>query len=350
MSDSSGNDPIQLAKQVGTLLLKSDVRDVQRIVAGKNSRVFKLGLPDNSFRILKFYFSHASDKRDRLGVEYQALQFLKEAGVNCVPTPLAKNDEHRAALYSYLPGASKEKSSINEDDLDTALAFVGELHRLSRLPSAKSLPDASEATFSFGELFESIDERVGKLESIQDVIPSYRDAFAEYLKRLRTFFNEIRFAVETNLKEDDKGDLVTSQRTLSPSDFGFHNALFERGTWSFLDFEYFGWDDPGKLISDFILHPAMGLSEPLQKYFVRKAVAIFEGGDGLGTRLPYLHSLYGIKWCAIILNEFVPEYRARRGFAAWSPDDLERVLDTQLTKAKMLLDTLISMSGVNFHV
>ena len=38
-----------------------------------------------------------------------------------------------------------------------------------------------------------------------------------------------------------------TQRTLSPSDFGFHNALLRGGReWVFLDFEYFGWDDPGQ--------------------------------------------------------------------------------------------------------
>ena len=42
-------------------------------------------------------------------------------------------------------------------------------------------------------------------------------------------------------------ELLEQYRTLSPSDFGFHNALrTPAGTMVFLDFEYFGWDDPAK--------------------------------------------------------------------------------------------------------
>src|SRR4029077_9202981 len=38
---------------------------------------------------------------------------------------------------------------------------------------------------------------------------------------------------------------------LSPSDFGFHNALVDGGRVGFVDFEYAGRDDPAKLIGDF---------------------------------------------------------------------------------------------------
>src|SRR5439155_21002106 len=60
-------------------------------------------------------------------------------------------------------------------------------------------------------------------------------------------------------------EIAADQRTLSPSDFGFHNALRQAdGRIIFLDFEYFGWDDPAKMIADFLLHPAMELSAELK--------------------------------------------------------------------------------------
>ena len=41
--------------------------------------------------------------------------------------------------------------------------------------------------------------------------------------------------------------LPKETRCLSPSDFGFHNALLEAtGKLRFVDFEYAGWDDPAK--------------------------------------------------------------------------------------------------------
>src|SRR6185503_11886129 len=42
------------------------------------------------------------------------------------------------------------------------------------------------------------------------------------------------------------------QPRLSPSDFGYHNAvLADDETVRFFDFEYAGWDDPAKLVCDF---------------------------------------------------------------------------------------------------
>ena len=46
-------------------------------------------------------------------------------------------------------------------------------------------------------------------------------------------------------------DIDSAERTLSPSDFGFHNALKRSdGRIVFLDFEYFGWDDPAKMTAE----------------------------------------------------------------------------------------------------
>jgi hypothetical protein len=60
---------------------------------------------------------------------------------------------------------------------------------------------------------------------------------------------------------DFDAELAEEMRTLSPSDFGFHNAIRKTdGTLCFIDFEYFGWDDPVKLTADFLHHPGMALS------------------------------------------------------------------------------------------
>ena len=52
--------------------------------------------------------------------------------------------------------------------------------------------------------------------------------------------------------------LDPAERCLSPSDFGFHNAILANdGRLRFIDFEYAGWDDPSKLICDFFCQPAV---------------------------------------------------------------------------------------------
>ncbi len=125
--------------------------------------------------------------------------------------------------------------------------------------------------------------------------------------------------------------------TLSPSDFGFHNALWRTdGTIAFLDFEYFGWDDPAKLACDFLLHPGMNLGEAECGYFMERLPRVFPGDTELVRRVELSYPLYGLRWCMILLNEFLPERWARRAYAG-AHADRERAQLRQLDKARAML-------------
>ncbi len=133
-------------------------------------------------------------------------------------------------------------------------------------------------------------------------------------------------------------DIGSSQRLLSPSDFGFHNALRRtQGRIVFVDFEYFGWDDSVKLLSDFLLHPGMTLSEPLRQRFFKGYSAIFgESDSDFTARFAALYPLYGLCWCLIMLNEYLPDFMARRAAAAGGLDS-DTVRSAQLGKASRML-------------
>ena len=105
--------------------------------------------------------------------------------------------------------------------------------------------------------------------------------------------------------------LPRASQTLSPSDFGFHNAIRRPGgTLAFVDFEYFGWDDPAKTIVDFLLHPGMAIPEPFKHQFAAGMLAAFGDVPGIGARSRIVYPLFGLKWCLIVLNDFLPERRA----------------------------------------
>jgi hypothetical protein len=136
-------------------------------------------------------------------------------------------------------------------------------------------------------------------------------------------------------------ELGWEQRTLSPSDFGFHNALRQRdGRMIFLDFEYFGWDDPAKMIADFLLHPAMELSRELKMKFASAMFRRFSDWPGLVGRVESVYPLYGFKWCLIFLNEFLPDQMLRRQFAAVAAPDRAALQMLQLDKARQMLDRI----------
>jgi hypothetical protein len=130
-------------------------------------------------------------------------------------------------------------------------------------------------------------------------------------------------------------NLPRNKQTLSSSDFGFHNCVkASDGSLTFLDFDYFGWDDPVKLTADFIWHPAMNLKIELKKKWNAAMLKLFSGDPNFEQRLIAAMPLYGMRWALIVLNEFLPELAQKRRDAGGSEEyDLEKRQRIQFKKA-----------------
>ena len=74
-------------------------------------------------------------------------------------------------------------------------------------------------------------------------------------------------------------NLKKKKRILSPSDFGCNSLATKNKKLYFIDFDYFGWDDPVKLVADFYWHPGMNLNSSLKKLWLNKATKIFKEDD-----------------------------------------------------------------------
>ena len=240
-----------------------------------NSRVLKLYCADGEIYIAKVYASSRNDERDRLGVEFGAFEFLWKCGVRAVPEPLCANREENIALYSFVPGATILPSEVQTGDFVIALEFLRELGALRQKEEARLLPEAAEACLSFRAYTNCIHRRLQVLEELGDETPLQCEArsflqveFAPLFKMVEKGYKQL--LMEADLDQDEK--LSQRHRILSPSDFGFHNTIKQAdGTLNFVDFEYFGWDDPAKMAVDFLHHPAMSLTA-LQKEFFHRGI------------------------------------------------------------------------------
>src|SRR5262249_10147282 len=85
------------------VLCPSVVRRVVRAGSGGNSRLYRVDCADASYA-LKSYPSRAQDRRDRLGVEFQALSFMHRHGITDVPLALAVDAEAGLGLYEWIDG------------------------------------------------------------------------------------------------------------------------------------------------------------------------------------------------------------------------------------------------------
>lgn len=310
---------------------------------GRNSRIWKACLPDDKLAVVKQYGPRTDGAYSRLEAEWRACTFLHDHGVANVPMPLTRSySGFGLAVYSFIEG-SPPVPPVSDDNVHTTMKplcdFLRVLHGLRTQAQGYELPLAADACCPPANLLVQIENRIVALESAEH-LPQQEEQHIqdELLFFLHSFCRPAFARRKKNALEngflDDPGIEV---RTLSPSDFGFHNALLQRdGTLAFLDFEYFGWDDPAKLFADTLIHPheRMCLTAGQRQYLLDNADDIY--GYGLQRRVCGLLPLMGVKWALIMLNEFLPLGRARREFAGVRVD--ASLLKDKLNMAREMIE------------
>ena len=322
-------------------LAGADVLALEPVTGGGNNRVYGVELSDGRRVAAKCYPSQDEDPRDRLGVEFGGLSFLADQGVGrALPHPLAADREAGVALYEWIEGdavSATDPAARRPGDVDQALAVLAKLHDLCLTPGAKDLPPGSDPCFSGADLVVGIAARRKRLGEVAEENDSLR-AFLS--GKLDAALEEATQRAVENYEAagmDFYAAITEPERTLSPSDFGFHNARRrEDGSLVFLDFEYFGWDDPAKLTADILMHPGTVLGTEEVAEFRAGLANIYRDGDGYDLRLSALWPLFCLRWCMILLNEFLPERWFRRAYADGGRDR-ETAQARQLEKSKAML-------------
>ena len=139
--------------------------------------------------------------------------------------------------------------------------------------------------------------------------------------------------------------LPKEQRSLVPADFGFHNCLRGAdGTLVFLDFEYFGWDDPVKVTADTLLHPGVPMEGGERERFRNVALEIYGEDEHFAARLSALYPLFGLRWGLILLNEFLPQ-RWRLRSAAGEAESWSAAKARQLARAREFVARIEEMEN-----
>ena len=304
----------EIARAVSRVL-GSDAR-IDAAARGGNSRVYIASRGGQRYAV-KHYFR---DDRNRLHAERSFLEFAAAAGITAVPRVVGSHGD--VGVYEFIAGRPLNLTDVTARRVQEAASFFRALN--AHRDKAAALPLASEACFTIDEHLAMVDRRVGRLGTITDV------AARRFAADLERRWLEIRSRVSTH------GD-AGIERCVSPSDFGFHNALVrDSGELAFLDFEYAGWDDPAKMLCDFFTHPALPVPREHFDEFAATTMAFSPRRAPLEARARALLPLFQIKWCCIMLNEFVPGAAERRRFANPGQDEAA-ARARQLEKAGALL-------------
>jgi len=199
-----------------------------------------------------------------------------------------------------------------------AAEFIVALNKARESASAKHVMIASEACFTISQHVDCVDRRLNRLCDMRPQEEIDFEAATFVREKLDPAWQAARSHIEQRGKSQGL-DLATAlpetARCLSPSDFGFHNALKENDSLRFFDFEYAGWDDPAKLICDFFCQPELPASREHWNEFANQIQTLFPTDKSLAGRAELLYPAYQVKWCCIIMNEFVQTDASRRHFA-----------------------------------
>lgn len=319
--------------------------DLQLVRSGGNNRLFRAELPGARWA-LKQYFRDASDPRDRLAVEFAFATHAWRHGVRDIPDPLAKDDTAGLGLYEWVDGVALKPASVSQSDVQASARFWVALNVAASREGGTTLPDASEARFSIEAQMDLVAKRVSRLVNATPA-PEVAIAAQAVIERVVATWTRVQTSVQaaaSGLGLSVEQNIPAALRCLSPSDFGFHNALRRAdGTLCFLDFEYAGWDDPAKTFGDFFAHPGVAVSREHWLSFWEVAMEIWPvpQREVVRQRAELLEPVFRLKWACIVLNELLPDAARRRDFAETrAATDRGAKQGQQIEKAHHLLDTV----------
>ena len=269
--------------------------------------------------MIKAYHHGAADQRDRFAAEQRFYQL----GLPQTARPLAWDAENRLGVFTVIHGRKLSAWQITADDVKQFCDWICSLQEAE----GSKISSAADACFTMRDHAALLQRRLLRLAEA----PGEHAGFRAFVT------DELAPHIQRVLGGIDTSDQPTP-RILSPSDFGFHNALKDdAGRLWFFDFEYAGWDDPAKLLCDFFCQPQVPVSLEHAGFFVA-ALQQATGDAALPGRFRQLLPLHAAKWACILLNEFLKTDADRRSYAGISDRR-----DIQLGKARQMLNKSLTL-------
>lgn len=314
------------------LTLGQEADSVKSVNIGANNRSYSCLIGEKNV-FVKYFLKSNSDLREKISAEWNFLRYLEDLGEKDVPIPIAVNYEKNFIVLSYFEGLQATLSKNRIQLLEGSADFINRINRSRYGSSSLELPLASEHTSSIRDYVRLNNL---KLVELENAIQGEALVVRQLLQKTRNLSNSLDSQF-SDFSEISDLKLLKEQLCLSPSDFGFHNMLIKSDcSTKFIDFEYAGWDDPAKLLCEFVLHPAMKLDLYEARVFIDRID--IEGIDPswLRSRCQNLFGYALIRWVCIILNLFLPAHLERKLFANPSLNIVESK-SKQVEKAEIMV-------------
>lgn len=276
---------------------------LEPLAGGINNQVFRCRSGAH-WVVIKGYTQRQAKQHDRFKAETEFLHYAQLVAPECVPKLLYSDQEMQSVVLEYVEGERFQAgTSPDTTDVKQAVSFIRCLNADLELARRHVSGDAAEGFLRLTDHLQNIDQRIAAMGA--EHLPVHLRAEAvEVIGHLKKKLELLEDATQKQMAGGHCDDgLDPSARCVSPSDFGFHNALRTPSGVRFLDFEFAGWDDPTKLVADFDLQPRV----PVRP---RKGIlsdAMPSSAKGLGARYLVLFPILELKWWCIILARLEPK-------------------------------------------
>jgi hypothetical protein len=275
---------------------KGNDYELKKFNTGKNAKTFLLRQGNIRNSIIKLY--PADENHNRLYSEFTSFYYLREYGIENIPHVLSKNINLEIANYTLIDG---EKVISNGNLLPAMIDLVSRLKNISEKEDVSMFNRASASCLDLEDIFNQIYERLRQI--LLCCTPDLEDYL---IKTIKPFIHKecekLDLAEERGIIQNE----LNTNLFLSPSDFGRHNSLVDKsGKISFIDFEYFGLDDPAKFICDTAIHPGSNWTNCEREQWFSAMFNQF--GKDVMKRVKVCFPLYALNWVLIMLNKIVKE-------------------------------------------
>lgn len=275
---------------------------IVKIKEGRNNEVYLLKEKKRKF-IFKKYKSIYETKYTRFSTEKIFIEFLKKKKIRNIPKIIFSNKKEKIIHFNFIKGSKIKKAQ--KKHLNKCLVFLKKINHKTSYKKFK-FQNASDACLSIESHIQTCESRLSKLivkyrnySSLNDkkIFKFLKNSIIPEFKKVKLRINNL-FSKYQIVKKLDKEEMI-----LSPSDFGFHNIILTNKELFFIDFEYAGWDDPNKLISDFFLNPDYSISKKNKKYFLSNFDKVFKKTLSNSHKFRLILKIHFLKWVCVIINQ-----------------------------------------------
>jgi hypothetical protein len=273
-----------------------------QLQGGINNRVFRCGA-GTTMHVIKGYSPAQPGQRDRMRAEVEFLDYAAQVAPQYVPRLIHRDRVRRCVVLEYVHGKPfPDGISPGQADVDAAVGFLKRLNADRRAGKRYITYDAADGFFRISDHMANVHTRVAQMGTDHLPIEARAEA-ADLLRRLADLTHAMARRTEALVASGATADAIDRDgRCISPSDFGFHNAIRTDGGLKFLDFEFAGWDDPAKAYADFVLQPRV----PVRTSTFSLLSAVSDDETKVKLRCAVLGPILRLKWVCIILSVLQP--------------------------------------------